>query len=75
MSGVTYYRIEKAHIPEPKEGEVRFESAAFWNCALCGAVIKSTGGPGYGDICEPCGDALQAGKLVGAVVWSTEGER
>lgn len=46
-------------------------AAVMW-CGLCGSTISSSGGPGDGVICEPCGDALKTGGLRGCVVWENK---
>lgn len=53
---IEYYElVKRTHEP----GEI--ETAAMWSCALCGEAIAGMGGPGNGEICVSCGDALKVG--------------
>lgn len=49
-------------------------TAAVLDCGLCGRTIDGMGGPGYGAVCSPCGEALIAGQLRGAVIYQEEGK-
>lgn len=44
-------------------------TAAVMCCGLCGRSISGMGGPGFGAVCEPCGDLLMSGALQNVVIW------
>lgn len=67
-----YYELAERETPPPNSG--RLATAALLCCGLCGGVIDSMGGPGYGAVCERCGDELRIGRLRGAVVWEDDGK-
>jgi hypothetical protein len=69
---VVFYKLERVEIPDPKPGEFRIQTAAFWDCALCGSLIATIGGPGDGEICIACGDFLKTGRARGAIVREEE---
>lgn len=56
------------YVEKPEERGLGFVTAALMHCGLCGGCISGMGGPGP-NICGRCGDAFNAGKLVGCVVW------
>ncbi len=65
-----FYLTEYVEKPTP-DGMLGLVTAAVMNCGLCGCVIDGMGGPGP-NICGRCGDAFEANKLVGCVVWEEE---
>lgn len=67
-----YYKLTEVVVPEPSPNEFRIATAAVLLCALCGGTIDSSGGPGHGAICAPCGDAIKTGRARGAIKWGAE---
>ncbi|WP_411508244.1 hypothetical protein [Brucella anthropi] len=67
-----YYELSGRETPPPNSGGLRLP--ALLCCGLCSEVIDSMGGPGWGVVCEHCGDELKAGRLRGAVVWEDDGK-
>lgn len=65
-NNVEWYELQRVMTTR---SESSFATAAIRSCGLCGNMIDGMGGPGYGSICIPCGDALRKGKLRGAVKW------
>lgn len=58
-----YYEIVRRKIEPPKPGQLRIATAAVWSCQLCGDTIDGMGGPGHGEICVTCGDAILGRKV------------
>ena|ERR1700677_2247564 len=55
---IFYYELVKRH-----HTPGMIQTASIWSCALCGNAISGMGGPGNGELCVPCGEALVAGSL------------
>ena len=68
---VKYYELKEVSYKKFTGG---LRTAAFRNCGLCGCAIDTSGGPGSGSICIPCGDALKTGGLRGCVNWDESNE-
>lgn len=69
MPKVTYYVLEKRTITQS------IATAALWYCALCGGCIAGMGGPGRGELCEACGDAISQEKFTQGAVSADMAER
>lgn len=72
MKRPAHYRL--VYEPEWENPHGVIMTAALMLCDLCGKTIDSMGGPGSGQICEPCGDLVKRGLARGAIVWEENKE-
>lgn len=56
---VRYYELVEREIDVQPD---QIMTAAMWYCALCRDTIFGMGGPGDGELCKRCGDAIKTGE-------------
>lgn len=50
-----YYELKYIPVEDPESEGLWLKTSTPLICNLCETVIYSTGGPGYGVLCEDCG--------------------
>lgn len=59
METPAHYTLSRVEAKEPDPRSMA--TAAIKACGICHQAISGSGGPGQGQICEPCGDAVKTG--------------
>ena len=63
-SAPAFYELKYIQIENSEDEGLWLKSSAPLICNLCEAIVYPTGGPGYGVICESCGEKLiERGRL------------